>query len=137
MSAAGVKLLVDVRDAPVSRKRGFSKTALALALQEAGIGYRHLQALGCPRHIRDRYHEDGDWDAYTRQFMQHLGNQLPAIEELRALVVSQPTAVLCFEADFTRCHRTFVAHAVSKQAGARIVHITPTGLIEENGAAAA
>ena len=135
--AAGVKQLVDVREAPVSRKRGFSKVALAQALQEAGITYRHLQALGCPRHIRDRFHEDEDWDQYTRDFMQHLGNQLPAIEELRALVVSHPTAVLCFEADFHRCHRTYVAQAVARQTGARICHITATGLIEEAGAAAA
>lgn len=134
-----MKLLVDVREAPISHKRGFSKTPLALALQEAGIGYRHLKALGCPKPIRDRYHTDEDWAGYTRQYMEHLHHQLPAIEELRALVVSQPTAVLCYEADFNRCHRTYVARAVAKQAGASICHITAAGIIQEmpDGAAAA
>ena len=130
---------MDVRDAPISHKRGFSKTPLALALQQAGIDYRHLKALGCPKPIRDRYHSDEDWNAYTRQYMEHLHQQHPAIEELRALVVSQPTAVLCYEADPNRCHRTYVARAVAKQAGASICHITLKGLILEqpDGAAAA
>ena len=39
----------------MSHKRGFSKTPLAQALQQAGIDYRHLRALGCPKAIRDRY----------------------------------------------------------------------------------
>ena len=45
---AGVGLLVDVRAVPNSRRPGFSKKALGAALDEAGIGYLHLRALGTP-----------------------------------------------------------------------------------------
>lgn len=40
---SGVKLLIDVRDVPISRKRGFSKTALSEGLSGAGIAYLHLK----------------------------------------------------------------------------------------------
>jgi uncharacterized protein (DUF488 family) len=43
---AGVALVLDIRAAPVSRKKGFSKTPLAQHLSEAGMGYRHLRGLG-------------------------------------------------------------------------------------------
>jgi uncharacterized protein (DUF488 family) len=35
---AQVELVLDIRAAPVSRKKGFSKTQLATHLSEAGIG---------------------------------------------------------------------------------------------------
>src|SRR5437660_547721 len=48
----GIQRLVDVRLTPLSRKRGFSKTALGLALEAAGITYEHRSALGNPKHNR-------------------------------------------------------------------------------------
>ena len=131
LARAGVRVLVDVRFSPYSRKPGFSKMPLARSLQQAGIAYRHLRALGCPTHIRDQYRTDNDWDRYTRHFMEHLHLQSPAIEELRALAVSQPVAVLCYEADFNRCHRAYVARAAARLAGAAVCHITASGLVVE------
>jgi uncharacterized protein (DUF488 family) len=66
LRARGVRLVADVREAPISRKRGFSKTALSDALQRAGIAYRHIRTLGCPKAIRDSYRNDGDWMRYTQ-----------------------------------------------------------------------
>jgi uncharacterized protein (DUF488 family) len=40
----GVTLLIDVRDVPISRKPGFSKTSLSLGLDVAGIRPRRSQA---------------------------------------------------------------------------------------------
>jgi uncharacterized protein (DUF488 family) len=131
LGKAGVRQLVDVREAPISRKRGFSKYDLAEALDSTGISYRHIRALGCPKTIRDRFKLDGDWSRYTQEFMAHLAHQQPGLEELRALVVSGPTAVVCYEADFNHCHRTYVARSVAHPTGARICHITPAGLIDD------
>jgi len=44
--------VLDIRAAPVSRKKGFSKTPLAQHLSEAGMGYRHLRGLGTPKQGR-------------------------------------------------------------------------------------
>ncbi len=50
---AGVKLLVDVRAVTSSRRPGFSKNQLAAGLDERGIAYLHLKALGTPKNGRE------------------------------------------------------------------------------------
>jgi hypothetical protein len=48
LAAAGISTLLDVRDRPISRRPGFSKRQLAAAIEEAGMSYLHLHALGTP-----------------------------------------------------------------------------------------
>jgi hypothetical protein len=48
LQANGITRLIDVRDVPISRKPGFSKTSLAQGLEEVGIGYLHLKGLSDP-----------------------------------------------------------------------------------------
>jgi uncharacterized protein (DUF488 family) len=59
---AGVELVLDIRAAPVSRKKGFSKNQLAAHLAHAGIGYRHLRGLGTPS-AGARLRAAGTWKA--------------------------------------------------------------------------
>jgi D-serine deaminase-like pyridoxal phosphate-dependent protein len=54
--------------APVSRKKGFSKTRLAAHLTEAGIGYRHLRGRGTPQRGRDAARA-GDVESFERIFL--------------------------------------------------------------------
>lgn len=63
-----IETVVDVREMPLSRKPGFSKKALEAALNLSGREYVHMVALGCPKPIRDRYREDGNWKRYTEGF---------------------------------------------------------------------
>ena len=123
LTAHGVEHLLDIRDVPLSRKSGFSKTALAAAVEFAGIRYSHVKALGCPKSIRDRHRADGDWAQYVRSFETYLATQGAAIETLRATAARSRTCLLCYEADATRCHRSFVAEAVTSSAGT-ISHIS-------------
>jgi uncharacterized protein (DUF488 family) len=53
LRVANVGLLIDVRAVAASRKPGFSKRQLAARLDQAGIGYVHLQRLGTPKPGRD------------------------------------------------------------------------------------
>jgi hypothetical protein len=48
LAGSRVATLIDVRDRPISRRPGFSKRQLAAAIEEAGMRYVHLQALGTP-----------------------------------------------------------------------------------------
>lgn len=130
----GVEVVADVREAPVSRKAGFSKAALAEALRGAGIGYRHIRELGCPKAIRDQHRADHDWERYTRLFLAHLDQQAAALDALAALSLEQRTAVLCYEADYNHCHRMYVARAVARSTGAEVCHITAAGLVKESRA---
>jgi uncharacterized protein (DUF488 family) len=125
---AGVRLVVDVRDMPLSRKRGFSKTALSAALSAAGMGYLHVRSLGCPKAIRDQYRVDRDWKAYTAAFLKHLRKQSQAVRELADLCEEQSASLLCYEADAGLCHRTYVARAVAAVTSASVMHIGSAGI---------
>ena len=75
LTAAKVTTLLDVRELAISRRKGFSKSALAAALQSVGIIYRHERALGTPRDMRHRLRRDGDFKRYFADFREYLGTQ--------------------------------------------------------------
>jgi uncharacterized protein (DUF488 family) len=107
-----VSVVVDVRLNAISRKRGLSKTALREALEEAGIDYVHLRALGNPRENRDEYRAGST--AARRRFRRLLDSNdgAAAIEHIIRLAVGRIVAVLCFEAEHEECHRASVIDAV-------------------------
>jgi uncharacterized protein (DUF488 family) len=125
LSAAGVTTVVDVRDLPLSHKRGFSKRPLAEALTDAGIDYRHVKALGCPKPIRDELKKIGDRDSYFRKFRDHLRRQDDALSELGKIIDSSTACLICFERDPALCHRSIVAESVAKKTGATVRHLHP------------
>ncbi len=133
---ARVQIVVDVRDVPLSRKRGFSKSALATALDSAGIEYLHVRSLGCPKPIRDEFRASRDWKAYTAAFMDHLRGQAAAVSELAALSSGSTAALLCYEADAAYCHRTYVARAAAAISGASVMHIEAAGVMLDRASAA-
>ncbi len=119
-----IETVVDIRELPLSRKPGFSKKALASVLNLSGLEYVHMVALGCPKVVRDRYREDGNWKRYTDGFLKHLKLQQTAVVELSELAALSNCALLCYEADFNFCHRSMVANAVRDSSGADVEHIT-------------
>lgn len=124
LEKAGIRVVVDVRELPLSRKKGFSKRALSDTLADAGIDYCHVPALGCPRHIRDRFKIDGDWTAYSRAFNSYLSSQQKVIEDLVTGCRARTSCLLCFEADFNACHRTYVGRAAVRAGAPELVHLT-------------
>lgn len=131
-----IKTLVDVRAVPLSRKPGFSKSALAAGCGERGLDYLHLRALGCPRFIRDSYKASKDWDEYTTRFLAYLegGEADGALHDLAGLVQSSRCALMCFEADPMICHRLYVAEEISarleqENVEARIFHLRTAQVI--------
>jgi uncharacterized protein (DUF488 family) len=109
LAAAGVTVLADVRLTPLSRKRGFSKTALAALLAERGIRYMHVRALGNPRDNREPFHAGRVLEGRTR-FREVLAEPAAdcALDGLAELALTERVAVLCFEAEVDRCHRHVV-----------------------------
>ncbi|UZR30804.1 DUF488 domain-containing protein [Methylococcus mesophilus] len=119
----GIETVVDIRELPLSRKPGFSKRSLTNALNLSGFEYVHMADLGCPRPVRDRYRNDGNWKRYTEGFMKHLTAQEAAIAELAERTASSNCALLCYEANYNFCHRSMVANAVRDHCGAGVRHI--------------
>ena len=48
LQSAGIERVLDVRALPLSRRPGFSKSSLRASLEQSGIEYIHLKALGTP-----------------------------------------------------------------------------------------
>lgn len=117
LRAAGVERVLDVRAVAASRRPGFSKTALAGALSEAGIAYEHLRALGTPKEGRDAA-KRGDRATLERVYAGQL--ELPEAQAAAALLLdradTQPTALLCYERDPAQCHRSMLLAAVADDA---------------------
>lgn len=109
LHARGVAVVADVRLNAVSRRPGFSKTALRTGLAAAGIDYRHFRALGNPKNNRAPFH-GGQLDRGRAVFAGLLDRPAPAAElaELAELVRARRTAVLCFERDERSCHRQVI-----------------------------
>lgn len=117
LSAAGVKMLADVRAVPLSRRPGFSKNILAAGLREAGIDYIGLKHLGTPPEGREAARKGNHArlaEVYAGQL--ELPEALAHMAQLRSLASEQPTALLCFEREPSGCHRTLLIQAAFPEA---------------------
>ena len=117
LKKAGVERVIDVRALPLSRRPGFSKTPLRLALEEAGIEYVHLKALGTPSEgrtaARAGRHEDMK-RVYAGQL--ELPEAIAQSALMLGLAAEKPSALLCMEREPAHCHRTLLLDAVAPDA---------------------
>ena len=117
LKAAGVERLIDVRALPLSRRPGFSKSPLRAALEEAGIEYVHLKALGTPAEGRSaaRAGRHADLERiYASQL--ELPEAIVQGAQMIELAKEKPSALLCFEREPAHCHRTLLLDAVAPDA---------------------
>jgi uncharacterized protein (DUF488 family) len=128
LRGAGVTLVLDIRAAPVSRKKGFSKHQIAAHLGEAGIAYRHLRGLGTPKRGRDAA-RSGNLEEFERIFRTHLEEPEALLDlgEAEMLAKEQPVCLLCLERNPLHCHRLIVATRMAKDTALRIEHLFVLG----------
>lgn len=124
LKQAHVTQIIDVRALPLSRRPGFSKTPLRLALEEEGIGYVHLRALGTPPDGREAARE-GRIAELERIYAGQLAlpEALAAAAQLAELVREKPSALLCFERHPEGCHRSLLIRDVFPDA--EVEHLFP------------
>jgi len=127
---ARVEVLIDVRDLPLSRKRGFSKTALAAVLEENGITYVHLKGLGDPKLGRQAARA-GQHDQFRRIFGNHMATEVAqrALDRAVELIQARPCCLMCFEQEHCNCHRSIVANHIVERTGLRLHHLSLNDLI--------
>lgn len=122
LERAGVRRVIDVRQLPLSRRPGFSKSSLRASLAEHGIDYVHLRALGTPKPGRDAAKRG---DRVTLEAVYAVQLDLPEAQaeaaKMRALAAEVPSALLCYERDACVCHRTLLLAAEGE--GAEVVDL--------------
>jgi uncharacterized protein (DUF488 family) len=115
LTDAGVERVVDVRELPLSRRRGFSKRPLSDALASAGIVYEHVRELGNPKEHRELY-KSGRLEEGRAGYRAHLGNgSRLALLELAESIGSIRTCLLCVEEHTEMCHRGEIVAALHEQ----------------------
>lgn len=122
LQTAGVERVIDVRALPLSRRPGFSKSALRDALEEAGIEYVHLKALGTPSEGRTAARAGRHADMariYAGQL--ELPEAIAQSAQMLDLAREKPSALLCMEREPQHCHRTLLLEAVASDAD--VVHL--------------
>ena len=132
ISAAGVESIVDVRKLPGSKKYPwFNDDYLAAHLPEHGIAYSRNEGLTGRRNVSRTvpFEVNGNWrNRSFHNYADHaLGHEFAdALAELRRHGAETPTAVMCSEAVWWRCHRRIIAdHLLAR--GDEVLHVMGMG----------
>jgi len=129
LQAAGIRVLVDVRRFPASRRHPhFAQGALSASLTGAGIVYRHEPDLGGRRTPRPdslnlAWREEG-----FRGYADHM-HTAPFREGLQRVIAraaAEPLVLMCAEAVPWRCHRQLIADALVAN-GQSVIHLLGPG----------
>lgn len=121
-----IECLIDVREIPRSRKRGFSKSSLTARLSENNIGYKHFRWLGSPRLLRHEVRQTGDYEAFFSGVECHL-QSMSAIDQLEETVKlgrELRCCLMCCCEDWYYCHRRCVIDAVLQKSHFSVEHLS-------------
>ncbi len=124
LQVADIETVVDVRLTPLSRLRGFSKSALCAALEDRSIVYVHDRRLGNPKENRPGFAADDTRPAAIKIFQAHLNNgSRHGFDELADRVRTQRVVLLCFEASHEHCHRAVIASQLEAELSRPVLHL--------------
>jgi len=123
----GIRAIMDVRRNPVSRKYGFSRSAMGSIAEKLDLRYVHMPALGIDSQRRRSLRTRGDHERLLAWYGGDLPRRIEHVEVAAQFVSSQPTVLTCVESDPSLCHRTTLARALSERTGLRVLDIGPSG----------
>lgn len=104
-----IEKVLDIRELPLSRKRGFSKQSLAAHLDAAGIDYLHVRSAGNPfRKLK------ADVERCLQLYDSHLCDNPEVVDLLATEMQGARVAVLCYERLHDSCHRSILLEALSR-----------------------
>lgn len=111
-----MRILIDVRNNPLSMKFGFSKRQLKTYCNNLNIEYLHIPELGIESDKRKALHTQKDYnilfDAYRKKNLSKTASQQEQV--LQVLKDKKRSALTCFEANICQCHRKHLAEAITQ-----------------------
>jgi len=129
-----VEGVADVRRFPGSRRNPhLSGENLSRSLRDRKIGYEHLEALGGRRRPVPGSPNDG-WEVEAFQgYADHMATEefAKGLRELEGVANAWPTAIMCAEAPWWRCHRRLICDALVVR-GWTVCHVMPDGRLVEH-----
>lgn len=125
---------MDVRRYPTSRRHPhFDAGALSDALAEAGVAYRHEEALGGYREPADDSRHTALGRSGFTAYADHMEGEAfrTALERVLGQAERRRVAVMCAEADPERCHRRMLADAAVAR-GRTVLHVLGPGTARDH-----
>ena len=136
LRAAGVLLVVDIRAHPGSRRHPqFNREAMAGWLADAGVGYRWEGGrLGGRRSTQPDSPNTALRNKAFRGFADHMATPefAAGLDEVLGGAAERPTAIMCAESLWWRCHRRLVADAAVLGCGATVHHLGHDGRLADH-----
>lgn len=120
-----IEMLVDIRSFPGSRRYPqFNKEALEISIPENNIQYVHLKELGGRRKVNPDSKNTAWRHPAFRGYADYMETDdfKGGIKTLEQIATKQPTAYMCSEAVWWRCHRSMVSDYL-KVHGWNVMHI--------------
>jgi len=127
-----IGILADVRRFPGSRRHPhFAHDALSRSLSDIGIEYEHFPELGGHRKPRPDSSNTAWRNDSFRGYADYMETDefRKGIERLLKCAKGKPTAIMCAEALWWRCHRALIADHL-KATGYEVWHIIDAGKTE-------
>ena len=114
-----VKVLVDVRNNPLSMKYGFSKSLLKRYCESLGIQYLHFPEVGIQSELRQELNTQSDYDKLFDAYRKITLNKTQSTQNiiLNLLKQHKRIALTCFEANICQCHRKHLAEIIKTLPG--------------------
>lgn len=125
LRAHGIRQLADVRTLPASRRHPhFNREALETALPPHGVAYRHFPALGGRRRPRPDSPNTAWQHPAFRGYADYMETPVfqTGLAALCDFAQGAPTAIMCAEAVWWKCHRRLLAD-VLVAGGVPVFHI--------------
>jgi uncharacterized protein (DUF488 family) len=125
LNAHGVTRLIDVRTIPKSRHNPqYNRNSLEAHLQDAGIGYDHMKALGGLRRPRKDSPNAGWRNESFRGYADYMGTVefASALDAVIGAAAHERVVIMCAEAVPWRCHRSLIADSLTAH-GYPVQHI--------------
>lgn len=129
-----IKILADIRSLPGSRKfPQFNQDQLKISLEENGIEYVYIPDLGGRRkahpHSKNTTWRNKSFQGYADYMETDTFEN--GIAQLTKSAYEKPTAMMCSEAVWWRCHRSMVADYL-KAKNWEVLHIMAPGKATEH-----
>lgn len=135
LGQAGVTAVIDVRSAPGSRRHPwFARSELERSLPARGFAYRWDKRLGGFRKPAEDSPDRAWQHSAFRGYAGHMrtGEFREAARDLLAEANECPSAVMCSESVWWRCHRRLIADHVRLVLGIEVAHLMHDGRLTEH-----
>lgn len=131
LSAHEIAVLADVRSFPGSRRvPQFGKESLRVSVEAEGIEYTWMPELGGRRKVSPDSVNTAWRHPAFRGYADYMETEdfADGLMSLTSVACAMPTAIMCAEAVWWRCHRGLISDAM-KWAGFEVLHIMGPGKV--------